>query len=79
MGGFCTGIRGEEMLLIDMFGTAASIRRPMKENAPDPHFKLIVIGRTKGAQQDGNALVTSWRKSWKAVCEETTSSQAHGV
>jgi hypothetical protein len=56
MGGFCTGLRGEEMLLIDMFGTATSIQRLMKDTALDPHFKLVVIGRTKGVQQDGKAF-----------------------
>jgi hypothetical protein len=106
MGGFCTGLRGEEMLLIYKFGTVTSIQtRLMKDTAPDPHFKLVVIGRTKGVQQDGKSFwyplreshqcnrfetrrmgpatsghqTTSWRKSWQAVCEETMTSQAHGI
>lgn len=45
--------RGEEMLLVDMFGTATSIQRLMRDDAIDPHSKLIVMGRTKGVQQDG--------------------------
>jgi hypothetical protein len=53
MGGFCTGLRGEEMLLVDMLGTDTSVRRLMKGGASDPHFKFVIIGRTKGVQQDG--------------------------
>jgi hypothetical protein len=53
MGGYCTGLRGEEMLLIDMLGTATSVQRLMKDEASDPHFKFVIIGRTKGVQQDG--------------------------
>jgi hypothetical protein len=56
MGGFCTGLWGEEMLIIDMFGTATSIQRMMEDTAPDPHFKLVVIGQTKGVQQDEKAF-----------------------
>ena len=50
IGGFCTGLRGEEMLMVDTWGTASSVHRFMKEDALDPHFKFIVIGRTKGVQ-----------------------------
>jgi hypothetical protein len=53
IGGFCTGLRGEEMILIDMFGTAASVERLMRDDAENPHFTFVVIGRTKGVQQDG--------------------------
>jgi hypothetical protein len=53
MGGFCTGLRGEEMLLVDMLGTLTSVQKLMKVGAPDPHFKFVIIGRTKGVQQDG--------------------------
>jgi hypothetical protein len=56
MGGFCTGLRGEEMLLIDMLGTATSVQRLMKDGASDPHFKFVIIGRTKGVQQDGKSF-----------------------
>jgi hypothetical protein len=56
MGGFCTGLRGEEMLLIDALGTSNSVARGMKEGVRDPHFKFVVIGRTKGVQQDGKAF-----------------------
>jgi hypothetical protein len=53
MGDCCAGLRGEEMLLVDMLGTLTSIQRLMKDEASDPHFKFIIIGRTKGVQQDG--------------------------
>jgi hypothetical protein len=54
IGGICTGLRGEEMLLVDLFGTAKSADRFMKRNALDPHFKFIILGRTKGVQEDGH-------------------------
>jgi hypothetical protein len=53
-GGVCTGLRGEEMLLIDLYGTAKSVTQFMKSDSPDPHFKFVIIGRTKGVQEDGH-------------------------
>jgi hypothetical protein len=53
-GGVCTGLRGEEMLLIDLHGTAKSVAQHMKETDSDPHFKFVMLGRTKGAQEDGH-------------------------
>jgi hypothetical protein len=53
IGGVCTGLRGEEMILIDLFGTAKSVSKFMHQNSQDPHFKFIIIGRTKGVQEDG--------------------------
>jgi hypothetical protein len=53
-GGICTGLRGEEMLLIDLYGTAKSVAQFMKEDASDPHFKFVILGRTKGVQEDGH-------------------------
>lgn len=53
MAGFCTGLRGEEMPLIDLRGTAKSVAELMGPTAVDPKFKLVIIGRTKGVQQDG--------------------------
>ena len=64
MEGFCTGLRGEEMLLVDMLRTATSVQRLMRDNATDPHFKLIVIGRTKGVQQEG--------KKFRILCVKIT-------
>jgi hypothetical protein len=42
------------MLLIDIFGTAKSAEKCMKKDSPDPHFKFVIIGRTKGIQEDGH-------------------------
>jgi hypothetical protein len=53
-GGVCMGLRGEEMLLIDLYGTAKSMSQFMKSDSPDPHFKFIIISRTKGVQEDGH-------------------------
>jgi hypothetical protein len=36
IGSVCTGLRGEEMLLINLFGTAKSVAQFMKVNLPDP-------------------------------------------
>jgi hypothetical protein len=46
----------EIMLLIDALGTLNSIMRGMKKGVRDPHFKFVVMGRTKGVQQDRKAL-----------------------
>jgi hypothetical protein len=53
-GGVCTGLRGEEMSLIDLHGTAKSASRFMKKDSIDPHFKFVILGRTKGVQEDGH-------------------------
>jgi hypothetical protein len=53
-GGVCMGLRGEEMLLIDLFGTAKSVSQFMKRDSLDPHFKFVIIGRTKGVQENGH-------------------------
>jgi len=45
--GFCIGLRGEEMLLIELSGTAESLR--FLEDAIEPHFVVRVKGRTKGS------------------------------
>jgi hypothetical protein len=51
LGGFCTGLRGEEMLLIELAGTANSLRHLNDE--VDAHFKFSILGRTKGNQLSG--------------------------
>ena len=38
-----------------------------RDDASDPHFKLIVIGGTKGVQQDGKKLGISCAKVTKAT------------
>jgi hypothetical protein len=50
--GFCTGLRGEEMILIEFAGTAANLKFLQEEllGGDEPWFKLAVSGRTKGNQ-----------------------------
>jgi hypothetical protein len=48
--GYCLGIRGEEMGLIEFAGTAQSIPHL---NDSYPYFSLMVTGRTKGNQISG--------------------------
>jgi hypothetical protein len=61
-GGVCRGLRGEEMLLIDLYGTAKSVAQFLKSDSPDPHFKFAIIGRTKGVQEDGHKIAIPWVK-----------------
>ncbi|KAG7373554.1 hypothetical protein IV203_034278 [Nitzschia inconspicua] len=49
--GFCAALRGEEMLQIELAGTANSLKF-MKDEAT-PHFCLRILGRTKGNQLSG--------------------------
>jgi hypothetical protein len=49
---FCVGIRGEEMLLIEFAGTKKSLK--FLRALTNPHFKLVVTGRTKGNQVSGS-------------------------
>jgi hypothetical protein len=49
--GFCTGLRGEEMLLIELAGTANSLCNIT--SAKNAHFLFVIIGRTKGNQMSG--------------------------
>jgi hypothetical protein len=51
VGGFCTGLRGEEMLTIELAGTANSLSHLSDE--VNPHFKFVLLGRTKGNQLSG--------------------------
>ena len=54
LGGFCTGLRGEEMLLIELAGTANSlVHLGASKNA---HFVFVITGRTKGDQSSGAKL-----------------------
>jgi hypothetical protein len=50
MCGFSTGLRGEEMVLIEFAGTANSLRFL---GDSEPWFKLVVSGRIKGNQLSG--------------------------
>jgi hypothetical protein len=49
--GFCTGLRGEENLLIEFAGTAKSLK--FLGDLECPHFILVISGRTKGVQLAG--------------------------
>ena len=49
--GFCSGLHGEEMLIIDLAGTAASLI--FHTDRVCPHFMLTISGRTKGSQLSG--------------------------
>ena len=42
------------MLLIDLYGTQQSVTQFMGAAALDPHFKFVILGRTKGVQEDGH-------------------------
>ena len=49
--GFCSGLRGEEMLLIELAGTAQDLRHLSDPRLP--HFVLAISGKTKGNQLNG--------------------------
>jgi hypothetical protein len=49
--GFCSGLRGKEMLLIELAGTAQDL--VFLKDDTCPHFILVVSGRTKGNQLSG--------------------------
>ena len=51
--GFCTGMRGEEMVLIELAGTQISLEH-MNEN--EGYFKVVISGRTKDNQFSGSKL-----------------------
>lgn len=50
--GFCSGLRGEEMLLIELAGTAAQL--DFLADPSLPHFVLVISGPTKGNQLSGS-------------------------
>ena len=49
--GFCSGLRGEEMILIERAGTINSLTHL---EDPEPWFKFVVSGPTKGSQLSGS-------------------------
>ena len=51
MMGFCTGLRGEELPLIELAGTKNSFDTLQ---GPDGWFKVVINGRTKGNQLSGS-------------------------
>jgi hypothetical protein len=50
--GFCTGIQGEETLLIEHARKAKSLKH--LGDVVDPHFEFVISGRTKGSQMSSN-------------------------
>ena len=54
LGGFCTGLRGEEMILIEMAGTQHSLKFLSEPGEGQlPHFEFVIAGRVKGKHQSG--------------------------
>jgi hypothetical protein len=51
-GGFCTGLRGEEMVSIEFTATAKSVEKWLKGEV-DPYFMFVITGRSKGNQLSG--------------------------
>eukprot|EP00978_Attheya_sp_CCMP212_P016861 scaffold44498_cov55-Attheya_sp.AAC.2 len=49
--GFCSFLRGEEMILIERAGTINSLTHL---DDPEPWFKFVVLGPTKGNQLSGS-------------------------
>jgi hypothetical protein len=44
-------------MFIDVFGTAKSVIKCMDKDSLDLYFKFVIIGRTKGVQEDGHKIV----------------------
>jgi hypothetical protein len=51
VGGFCTGLRGKEMGLVELAGTANSVKHI--DDDVNAHFKFMVLGHSKGNQLSG--------------------------
>jgi hypothetical protein len=51
-GGFCTGLRGEEMVRIEFAGTAKTVDKYVYLKL-EPDFMFVVTGRSKGNQLSG--------------------------
>jgi hypothetical protein len=51
-GGFCTGLRGEEMVRIEFAGMAKTVDKYVGL-VLEPHFMFVVTGRSKGNQLSG--------------------------
>jgi hypothetical protein len=49
--GFCTGIRGEENLIVELAGTANSLK--CLDDATMPNFAVMILGITKGNRLSG--------------------------
>lgn len=51
--GFCTALRGEEMVLVELAGTKNSLEKLDDRTKPTPYFALTVTGRTKMDRRAG--------------------------
>jgi hypothetical protein len=49
VGGFCIGLGGKKMLLIEFAGTAKSLKHTRNDRLS--HFVFSILGRTKGNQR----------------------------
>eukprot|EP00978_Attheya_sp_CCMP212_P029703 scaffold106438_cov56-Attheya_sp.AAC.1 len=81
--GFCSGLRGKEMILIERAGTLNSLSH--LDDPSDPHFRLVVSGVTKGNQLQGAKFAITifgvtegtnlqpglWMRRLESVLEET--------
>ena len=54
--GFCTALRGEEMLLVERSGTLETLANLEPGRHPIPHFCVVVSGATKGNRLAGNKI-----------------------
>ena len=58
-GGFCTALRGEEMTLIELAGTLASLIHLTDPQEETPYFALTIVGRTKmNRDQEAKVRIT---------------------
>ena len=53
------GVRGEDMILIDLYSTAKPVTHFTKESDSNPHFNFVILGRTIGVQEDGPKFAIS--------------------
>jgi len=51
IGGFCSGLRGEEMVLVELAGTRNSLQ--FLNEISQPHFCFVITGRTKNNRASG--------------------------
>jgi hypothetical protein len=57
--GFRSGVRGEELLLVDLVDTRLASLQSL-DHVVIPHFKLFVIGRLKGHGSE--------KRRWESQC-----------
>lgn len=52
-GGYCTALRGEEMTIVELAGTRASLAHLHDDQEDTPYFALAIAGRTKMNRNQG--------------------------